>query len=209
MIAIEELARLYDEAIRSDCEPLPNGTALSARASDAYVRPTAKSLVHIQSKLGVTLPPSLVEFASLSYCYDQGFAGLGEDYTHPHHILEQFSRTRRLRGRRDGRWCYLKPASLIPIDLGFDGDYSCLDVLSPTVFDGEHGICYWCASMSSGCSYSWDFRGHILKIVLHLTQPEGSSSWKKSTKRMALHERATAVMAVHDADVLAALVQKP
>lgn len=205
---MQELAHLYDEAASRNGDWQPNGATLPALASDAYVRPTAKSLAHIQSKLGVTLPTSLVEFARLSYCYDQSFVGLGEDYMHPCHILEQFARTRRLRGRRDGSWCYLKPASLIPIDLGFDGDYSCLDVSSLTVFDGEYGVCYWCASMSSGCSYRWDFRDHVLKFVLYLTKPEGSSGWRKSTRRIALHERATAMMALHDADIVAALAQK-
>lgn len=111
-------------------------------------RPTKQSIQLINEKLSIQLPSSLIEFALESRSYGNWFAGLGGDYNNPTHILNVNRFTRRIRRRRrrlgsQHGWEYVRPVDFIPITLGFDSDYNCLNKQSFDVVSGEYSIYYW------------------------------------------------------------------
>ncbi len=73
MATIHHLARAFD---------LVGGTVFH------QPRPlTVDSISIINEGLGLVLPPSFVEFVQISETLGKWFAGLGDNYLDPHHIL--------------------------------------------------------------------------------------------------------------------------
>ncbi len=106
----------------------------------------------------------------MSNAYPEWFLSLGQDYAKPWHIIKMSDYTKRIRRRKNGRWQYLKPQSLIPLTVGYDGDYDCLDVSRPGPFEEEFEICYWQVPMSKGCNYEFDFPSYYPETCTVLVQ---------------------------------------
>lgn len=139
-IPIAELARAYDALHPETTDPWP-------------FPPTASSIRRINETLSIQLPASLIQFVSVSSACHHWLASLGEDYDAHHHILRMTSRARKHRRRAlgvQGRWEYVKPASFIPINHGYDDDYDCLDKNTFDLSTGEYAIGYWAPPRISG-----------------------------------------------------------
>jgi hypothetical protein len=206
MIDIPELARLYDEAHSrpspgADGQRVPDQERLFGQAAEPKTWwPTPKSVSTIQDILDVRIPPTLLEFVRSSDCSGDWFASLGEDYDNPEHIIRVNADTQRTRRRVQGRWQNVMPRNLVPFTLGFDGDYDCLDVSRPGPLPGEFEICHWACPMTEGTDYHLDFPSYILSIILFRT--EDASTRRKWPHLESIRERATALLARHEEDVL-------
>jgi hypothetical protein len=102
--------------------------------------PTATSISHINSTLGIVLPPVFVAFAqkcpAYSGCY---FTSIGEDYRNPRHILNE-NEEYHVRGPT---WCV--PSWLVVVTHIYDGDCEGLDSRRRNE-SGEYPVRYWDAS---------------------------------------------------------------
>ena len=110
--------------------------------------PTAESIARINTHFGITLPPSFVKFAAQSKNFRSWFSSLGEDFCSPSHIIRTNSHFKNIRRRREQRWCYVKPASYIVVNLGFDQDCDCIDASRYNSVTGEYVIRYWYPGMA-------------------------------------------------------------
>lgn len=199
MIELAELAQLFDRTLLRSAFREDNSHAQSNRERMESLRrdgpwpwrATEASRALIEERIGAALPDALVEFAELSVAFPNWFAALGEDTTNPLHLLRCHSRTRTARRRKQGKWRYIKPASLIPITVGFDGDYDCLDLARPSCVPGEFEICYWSTPATEGSAYQLDFRSYLLSHLLFWTKgPHRGDAFSAG-----LHRRATELQA--------------
>ncbi|MFZ3194040.1 MAG: SMI1/KNR4 family protein [Moraxellaceae bacterium] len=137
MYSLEQAIKLFQEVNKGWC------------CTDAQT-PTSESIEYINKKLGAKLPSSLVHFVSSADKSSDWFAGLGEDYQHPTHILninKRFSKKRTK--RRTGKWERDLPKNLIIINRCFDQDCNCIDLNSYDDTTGEYKIYYWHPNMSN------------------------------------------------------------
>jgi hypothetical protein len=122
-------------------------------------KPNSKSIKHINKKLNVKLPKSLIEFVSKSKS-NEWFASLGEDYDSPFHILK-INRVCRSICRRvikgKGKWEDVFPSHFVAINLGHDDDYDCLDLSKYNPETGEYPIQYWAPPRIFGDKVQPDF----------------------------------------------------
>lgn len=102
-------------------------------------QPTEESVQRIEEELGAKLPSSLVEFAKESKNYGNWLASIGPDYTATNHILN-INRMLREEG--------VLPTNFIVINVGYDEDYSCIDVDTYDVDEDEYLITYWAPDVS-------------------------------------------------------------
>lgn len=169
-IPIADLARAYD--------------ALHPRTSEKWpFPPTTSSIRRINQTLSIQLPASLAWFVSNSSACHHWLASLGEDYDSHRHILRMASRTRRFRRRAlggSGTWEYVKPASFIAINHGYDHDYDCLDVNSFDASTGEYAIQYWAPPrMFGNCrfdSFPDYMASHIRAWAKHSQRPGNATA---------------------------------
>lgn len=124
MKTLEQLAGDFDAAI------LRHGPA-------EVSRPTPGSIENINAHFGIVLPAQLIDFAHRAKCFGNWFAGLGDDFGSPHHIVRINSYWRRRRPKR------AIPRNLVVINIGFDEDLDCLDTSSFDTASGEYAIQYW------------------------------------------------------------------
>ena len=111
--------------------------------------PTSESVVYIEQALGFKLPKSMRRFADLSAHYGNWLAGLGIDYDTPTHIVQV---NRRL--QNEGKI----PQNFVAINVGYDGDYSCIDIETYDAITDEYLITYWASDVQlSECALSADF----------------------------------------------------
>ena len=135
MITIEELVAEYEKGIGFDAH--------------AALPPTPESVVYIEQALGFKLPKSMRRFADLSANYGNWLAGLGTDYDTPTHIVQV---NRRL--QNEGQI----PQNFVAINVGYDGDYSCIDIETYDATTDEYLITYWASGVQlSECALSADF----------------------------------------------------
>ena len=102
---------------------------------------TDSSVQHIQQKLGVELPPSLVRFSQKSKSYTRWFSRIGEDYDHPNHIVNMNHLFHEPDVDSPKAWL---PEWFVMINLGYDGDCDGLDTRSRDPDTGEYPVLYWC-----------------------------------------------------------------
>jgi hypothetical protein len=121
-------------------------------------RPTPASIKRINSELKVELPESLVEFARRSERFGTWFAGLGEDYDSPFHILQLNSHAHE--ASLDG---VPMPPHLVMINQGYDEDYECFD-LRRSRQAGEYSIRYWSPGVATW-SLSLSFPAYVEDFV--------------------------------------------
>ncbi len=112
-----------------------------ARRSGFGLQPaTSASVERISDELGIRLPVELVDVSRECPSYGSWFAGLGEDYSHPMHILrlnEEFH------GPLESDGWHPLPEHLVLLNHGHDGDCDCWDT-SELCASGEHPIVYLC-----------------------------------------------------------------
>ncbi len=199
MIELAELAQLFDQTLLRTAYRDDNPRARDyleqveelRRDGPWPWRATTASRALIEERIGAALPDALVEFAELSVAFPQWFASLGEHTTDPWHLLHLEARTRRIRRRKSGKWRPIRPPSLIPITVGFDGDFDCLDLSRPSCVPGEFEICYWSTPATDGCAYQLDFRSYLLSHLLFWTKgPHRGDAFSAG-----LHRRATELQA--------------
>ena len=95
------------------------------------------------------LPKDLIAFVNSSDKANDWFAGLGEDYQHPTHIININRRySNRRTKRKTGKWERDLPKNFIIINRAFDNDCDCIDLNSYNKKTGEYKICYWHPNMS-------------------------------------------------------------
>jgi len=208
MISIRELAELFDDTNYAPTLPGDNARVASAREqrpADGFWRPTAKSLPYIEKRLQFKLPASFLDFACASNSYAEMFLRLGEDYAKTWHILNVAAETRRIRRRKNGRWQYIRPKSLIPITVGYDSDYNCFDISRPGPFEGEFEICCWSTPMTGGNHYELDFPSYILKIILCRSVKRRGKEKEHYTR---IYERTCTLLEEHENNILEALYGK-
>lgn len=115
-----------------------------------FERPTTQSIAHINQHFRVKLPAALVEFAYRSEHYSTWFAGLGEDYANPMHIIRITSHYRNMRRRKHGdKWRRAMPGQYIVINHGHDDDCDCIDTADWNAETGEFRLGYWCPGMEA------------------------------------------------------------
>jgi hypothetical protein len=205
MIDLAELAHLFDQTLFAAAyrDDSPRARGDRERIDDLRRegpwpwRATAASRALIEERIGAALPDALVEFADLSVAFPQWFAALGDAWTAADHLLSLRARTRRIRRRKEGRWQYIKPASLIPINRGHDDDFDCLDLSRPSCVPGEFEIGYWSPPATAGIRYHLDFRSYVLSHVVFWSRP----GTRRDEFSAGLHRRAQDLQA-QQADVL-------
>jgi hypothetical protein len=129
MHSVDELVDLLDAAAE------PWAGAVMYRAEPA----TRTSMARIEKELDVRVPPLLVELSQRSPGFGVLFAGLGEDWESPGHILRLNETVHRAR-RRDG--IRALPAALVMFNRGEDHECVCWD-RDRAGEGGEHPI-VWC-----------------------------------------------------------------
>lgn len=115
--------------------------------------PTAASIERINEMLGISLPESLILFATQSSACASWLAGLGEDCASPNHILQINKRANKIRRRvigDIGNWEAVKPKNFVVFNLGFDHDYNCFDTGQFDATAAEYTIQYWCPPRITG-----------------------------------------------------------
>lgn len=112
--------------------------------------PSEASIRNINAELGIQLPPSMIAFAKQCSSYGAWFAGLGEDYSNPFHILT----INRIFGSSSGGHKALIPNWLVIINHGHDGDCDCLDTRNYNPITGEYPIIYWSVEDGTTCEIS-------------------------------------------------------
>ena len=129
---MRQLAARFDAVVRNQWEPYPP--------------PTAQSIAHIESRLSLSLPPSLVEFANISRSFSSFFLSLGPDTHNPSHIVAKNTAT-----RKDPNWFVEglpAPKHLVFISENFMEDFFwCLDTKQP---GAEYPVVYWAPKCASG-----------------------------------------------------------
>lgn len=117
---IEQLAKEYEKSIKHIvCSAEP---------------PTEESVKYIESELGISLPRSLVSFARASKNYGNWLASIGPDYDSYNHIIAINKEL-----ANEGKL----PKSFIAINVGYDDDYSCIDIETYDETKDEYLITYW------------------------------------------------------------------
>lgn len=102
-------------------------------------KPTDESVDRIEKELGLKLPSSLIEFATLSKNYGNWLASLGPDYESYCHII-----TLNKVLTEDGQI----PNNFIAINVGYDEDYDCIDAQTYDERTDEYLITYWAYDVS-------------------------------------------------------------
>jgi hypothetical protein len=122
---MKQLAARFDAALRNQREPYPV--------------PTAQSIAHIESRLALALPPSLLEFANISRSFSSFFLSLGPDIHNHSHIVAKNTTT-----RKNPDWLIQglpAPEHLVFISENFMEDFFwCLDTNQP---GPEYPVVYW------------------------------------------------------------------
>jgi hypothetical protein len=125
-MSIEELVAAYEKNI--------------GNVVHVALPPTRASVARIEKELGIKLPGSMVQFAMLSPNYGNWLASLGPDYYSSTHIVAINKRL-----ESEGR----KPKSFVAINIGYDGDYSCIDTETYDHETDEYLITYWASDVPS------------------------------------------------------------
>ena len=122
-------------------------------------KPTEESINHIENELGIKLPSSLINFAKASKNYGNWLASLGPDYDAPNHILS-INKMLKLEGKL--------PANFVVINVGYDEDYSCLDLETYNKIEDEYLITYWAPDVPlSQSPLSENFPSYMQEHINH------------------------------------------
>ncbi|MES2820704.1 MAG: SMI1/KNR4 family protein [Pseudomonadota bacterium] len=146
--------------------------------------PTPSSVRRINSELGVHLPDSLVAFARESKKFGSWFLSLGEDYSNPFHILAMNAALHSPVREGVDTWRPM-PRNLIMFNHGYDEDYDCIDISSPSLVPGEYKVRYWCPLSEDGMvfdTFPLYMQHHISDWVEHA---------KKATQALVRRELQT------------------
>jgi hypothetical protein len=120
-------------------------------------QPTDESVKRIEEELGTKLPSSLIKFAKASKNYGNWLASLGPDYDALNHILN-INRELKDEGKL--------PENFIAINVGYDEDYSCLDVETYNVDEDEYLITYWASGVQlCESTLSENFPGYMQENI--------------------------------------------
>lgn len=154
MYPIEKMARLFD--------------AFHSGYVCQVEKPTKNSMRRINEHFGIQFPASLIEFANRSNSFGTWFAGLGEDYENPWHIIKINSLFRKMRRRKHrDKWRRAKPGELIIINHGHDRDCDCIDASDWNEEAKEYRLVYWYPGLEV-IEYRYDsFLDYINEYVLN------------------------------------------
>lgn len=140
---IEQLAKEYESTVKH--------IIYSAE------QPTEDSIQTIEAKLGIKLPNSFIEFARSSKNYGNWFVSIGPDYSSESHILTINSAL-----VNEGKL----PKNFVAINVGYDEDYSCIDVETYDTETDEYLITYWASDVSQRKSaLSEGFPQYIKQLI--------------------------------------------
>jgi hypothetical protein len=136
--------------------------------------PTSNSLKKIQRELSIYIPEDYQRIATDCPTYGVWLGGLGEDYEHPFHILQN---NKHYHNSDDS---LTLPQHLIIINLGHDDDCDCWNTQETTIYD-EYPIIYTSLGLEPSGRRFESFREYIedFAISTALSQPKTRLRAKK------------------------------
>lgn len=153
--------------------------AVGLGGTGARSKPTPSSLEKIQDHFGFKLPELLVCLGTSSLCYDNWFAGIGDDFLSGNHIVRINSHWRRRRRTR------ALPPNLVIFNLGFDLDFDCFDLDQRDPSTGDPFVRYWTpgASVDEPIHHA-NFRAYLEDAVQEWERERHKYDNRKSRQKL-------------------------
>jgi hypothetical protein len=148
--------------------------------------PTVASVRRIEEELQVSLPPLFVEVATACPTYGGWFAGIGEDYHSPAHIV---ALNRLFHGQG-------LPARYVMFNHGHDGDCDCWDVEQPAT--GSAGECRIVYCRTDADAVRWPRPPQPLAGTFHDYLDAFCRSHISSITEKSVRRRMKRLLAEHD-----------